>query len=80
MIFNIATPQTYPRGDLIMGLVGGIIGLTLGVIVGTTVLIPTVKTVNTTGWTTSEITILGLATLGTLLGLGYAAFSIFGMV
>jgi len=61
-------------------LVGGIISLTLGVIVGTTVLIPTVKNTNTTGWSASELAVFALITLGTILGLGYGAFAIFGLV
>jgi len=58
----------------------GIISLTIGVIMITTVFIPTVKGVDTTNWSTSEVAILGLATLGGLVGIGYGAFSIFGLV
>lgn len=60
-------------------MVSGVISLTLGVIMVTTVLIPTVKGVNTTEWTTSEIAIFGLITLGSLIGVGYGAFTIFGL-
>lgn len=60
-------------------MVSGVISLTLGVIMVTTVLIPTVKGVNTTEWTTSEIAIFGLITLGSLIDVGYGAFTIFGL-
>jgi len=61
-------------------MVGGIISLTLAIIVGTTVLIPTAKGINTSTWETSEIAVFGLITLGTILGLGYGAFAVFGLV
>jgi len=60
-------------------MVSGVISLTLGVIMVTTVLIPTVKGVNTSAWSTSEIAIFGLITLGSLIGVGYGAFTIFGL-
>jgi len=60
-------------------MVGGIIALTLGVIMVTTVLIPTVKGVNTTGWSAGEIAVFSLVGLGSLLGIGYGAFTVFGL-
>jgi len=63
-----------------MSMMKGIISLTIGVIMITTVFIPTVKGVDTTNWSTSEVAILGLSTLGGLVGIGYGAFSIFGLV
>ena len=60
-------------------MVGGIIALTLGVIMVTTVLIPTVKGVNTSGWTSGEIAVFSLVSLGSLLGIGYGAFTVFGL-
>ena len=63
-----------------MSMMKGIISLTIGVIMITTVFIPTVKGVDTTNWSASEIAILGLSTLGGLVGIGYGAFSIFGLV
>ena len=60
-------------------MVSGVISLTLGVIMVTTVLIPTVKNVNTSTWSASEVSIFGLITLGSLVGIGYGAFTIFGL-
>ena len=61
------------------GMVAGIISLVLGVILVTNVVIPTVKAVNTDAWSTSEIAVFGLVTLGSLIGIAYGAFTIFGI-
>ena len=61
-------------------MVSGIISLVLGVILITNVVIPTVKDTNTTGWSTSETAVFGLVTLGSLIGIAYGAFQIFGIV
>ena len=60
-------------------MVGGIISLVLGVILVTNVVIPTVKNTNTDSWTTSEIAVFGLVTLGSLIGIAFGAFQIFGI-
>lgn len=60
-------------------MVGGIISLVLGVILVTNVVIPTVKNTNTDAWTTSEIAVFGLVTLGSLIGIAFGAFQIFGI-
>ena len=60
--------------------IGGIIGLTLTVIMVTAVLIPTIVGVNTTTWETSTVVIFGLSTLVAVAGLVYAIASFFGML
>jgi hypothetical protein len=59
-------------------LFGGILALVMSVILITAVVIPTVKTVNSTGWSTSEIALLSLVTIVSLMGLSYGAANIFG--
>ena len=60
-------------------LFGGIMTLTLSVILITTVVISTVKTQNTTGWSTGEVALFGLISLVAIMGLVYSAGSIFGL-
>jgi hypothetical protein len=63
-----------------MSLFSGILSLVMAVVLITAVVIPTLKTANTTGWTASEVAVFGLVSVITLLGLAYGAASIFGMV
>lgn len=56
-----------------------IVGLTLAVILVTSVLIPTVKTANTQDFSTSEVAMYALITLGVVIGLAYSAFNLFGV-
>ena len=56
-----------------------IVGLTLAVILATSVLIPTVKTVNTESYSASEVAMYALITLGVVIGLAYSAFNLFGV-
>lgn len=58
---------------------GGILNLTLGVVILSGVYISTVKATNTTGWTTSEIALWGLLTLAGIAGLVYGVMSVFGL-
>lgn len=60
--------------------VAGVISLTLGVIMVSAVLFPTVKGVNTDAWTTGETTLWGVVTLGAIIGIVYGSFAIFGLV
>jgi len=60
--------------------IGSVIGLTLAVIVTTTVLIPQIKAVNTTGWTASEIALIGVVSLIAIMGLLYGVAAGFGLV
>lgn len=58
---------------------GGILNLTLGVVILSGVYISTVKATNTTGWTTSEVALWGLLTLAGIAGLVYGVMSVFGL-
>lgn len=60
--------------------IGSVIGLTLAVIVTTTVLIPQIKAVNTTSWSASEIALIGVTSLIAIMGLLYGIASGFGLV
>lgn len=60
--------------------VGGVISLTLGVIMVSTVLIPQVKGVNTSTWTTAETTLWAVVSVGAIIGIVYGSFAIFGLV
>ena len=55
-------------------------GLTVSVIVTTTVLIPTIKDVNTTGYTSAEVSMMVLASLIAIIGLVYGIGAAFGMM
>ena len=59
--------------------IGAVIGLVLAVVMVTSVLIPTVKAVNTSGWSTSEVAIIGLASIVSLAGLAYSVAAAFGL-
>jgi hypothetical protein len=60
--------------------IGSVIGLTLAVIVTTTVLIPQIKAVNSSGWSTSEVALLGVTSLIAIMGLLYGIAAGFGLV
>lgn len=57
----------------------GVISLLLAVIMVANVLIPVVKGTNTSTFSTAELAIWGVVTLGAIVGLAYSAFSIFGL-
>ena len=57
----------------------GVISLVLGVIMVVNVLVPVVKGANTDAFTSTELAIYTLITLGSIIGLGYSAFAIFGL-
>lgn len=59
--------------------ISGVISLTLGVIMVSSVLIPQVKGTNTDSWTTAEVTLWGVVTLGGIIGIVYGSFAIFGL-
>lgn len=61
------------------GFVDGIISLTVGVILVATVFITTVKNQNTTGWSTTEVTLWGLLTLLGIIGIAYGVMRVFGI-
>lgn len=58
---------------------GGILNLTLGVVILAGVFITTVKGTNTDGWTTSEVALWGLLTLSGIAGLVYGTMQVFGL-
>lgn len=58
---------------------GGILNLTLGVVILSGVFITTVKATNTSGWTTSEVALWGLLTLSGIAGLVYGVMQVFGL-
>lgn len=58
---------------------GGILNLTLGVVILSGVYITTVKATNTTDWTSSEVALWGLLTLAGIAGLVYGVMSVFGL-
>ena len=60
--------------------IGAIIGLTLAVIVSTSVLIPQIKAVNTTDWSAGEVALMGVTSLIAVMGLVYGIASGFGLV
>ena len=61
-------------------LIGGIIGLTITVILVTTVLIPTVNNTNTTGWDAQTVAIFSIVSLVAVAGLVYGVGNFFGFL
>lgn len=61
-------------------LLGGIIGLTITVILVTTVLVPTIIDTNTTTWDTQTVAIFGITSLVAVAGLVYAIGNFFGFL
>lgn len=57
----------------------GLISLTIGVIVLASVFIETVKTTNTTGWSSGEVALWGLLSLVGIAGLLYGVLNVFGL-
>jgi len=60
--------------------IGSVIGLTLAVIVTTSVLIPQIKAVNTSTWSVGEVALIGTISLIAVMGLLYGIASGFGLV
>lgn len=61
-------------------MIKGIIGLSIGVIVFANVLMPTIKGVNTTDWSTSEVALYAVAGLGGVIGIVYGILNVFGVL
>lgn len=61
-------------------LIGGIIGLTITVILVTTVLIPTITGTNTSTWDTQTVAIFSVTSLVAVAGLVYAIGNFFGFL
>lgn len=60
-------------------LIGGIISLTIVIIVFTNVLMPTIKGANTTGWTTSETSLWSTVGLVAVVGIVFVMLGVFGV-
>jgi len=60
--------------------IGGIIGLSIGVIMLASVFMTTVHSTNTTGWSTSEVAIWGVVGLAGVVGILYGALNVFGVL
>lgn len=60
-------------------MIGGIISLTISVVILANVFITTVKNQNTSGFTTSEIAMWSLLSLLAIVGLVYGVINVFGM-
>ena len=60
--------------------VTGIISLTIGVVVLSTVFISTVKGTNTSTWTSGEVALWGLLSLCGIAGVLYGVLNVFGMM
>jgi hypothetical protein len=60
--------------------IGGIINITIGAVILASVYITTIKSQNTTGWTTAETSMWGLLTLVGIVGLVYGVLQVFGLV
>jgi hypothetical protein len=60
--------------------VGGIIALTLGVVLVANLFMPTVHGTNTSTWSTGEVAMWAVVGLAAVIGIVYGAFNIFGLV
>jgi len=59
--------------------ISGIISLTIGVVVLANVFIVTIKSTNTSSWTSSEVALWGLLSLIGIAGIIYGVMNVFGM-
>lgn len=57
----------------------GVVSLVIGTLMVVNVLVPIVKGGNTDSFTTAELAVYGLITLGSIIGLGYSSFAIWGL-
>ena len=62
-----------------MNFIGGIINITIGAVILSSVFITTVKATNTSAWTTAEVAMWGLLTLVGIIGLVYGVLQVFGL-
>ena len=60
-------------------LIGGIIGLSITVIVFTTVLMPQIITANTTSWTSAEVSLWQTVGLIAVVGVLFVMLGVFGV-
>ncbi len=57
----------------------GIISLSIGVVVLSSVFITTVKGTNTSGWSSAETALWGLLTISGIAGIVYGTLNVFGL-
>lgn len=60
-------------------MITGIISITIGAVILANVFITTVKGVNISGWSASEVAMWGLLTLIGVVGLLYGVLAVFGL-
>ena len=60
-------------------LITGIISITIGAVILASVFIYTIKNTSTTGWSSSEVTMWGLLTLISIVGMVYGVMNVFGI-
>jgi len=60
-------------------LVSGIIAITIGAIMLANVFMSTIKGINTSTWSTSEVALWGVLGLAGVVGLVYGTFAVFGL-
>lgn len=63
-----------------MGFVGGMVNLTISIILATGLVIPTILNANTSEWGTAEASLWGFMVLAVVVGLVVGTFQIFGLV
>ena len=61
-------------------MIGAVVALVIAVILVGNVVIPTVKGVNTTGYTSAELALWGIITLAAIIGVFVFAFRAFGIL
>jgi len=61
------------------GMFAGILQLVMAVILVTSVLIPQLKNISTTGWSAAEVAVFGLASLVSIFGLVNGIANLFGL-
>jgi len=62
------------------GFIGGIISISIGIIMLANVFMTTVHSTNTTAWSASEIAIWGVVGLAGVVGILYGTLNIFGVM
>ena len=62
------------------GFIGGIISISIGIIMLANVFMTTVHATNTSAWTTSEVAIWGVVGLAGVVGILYGTLNIFGVM
>ena len=62
-----------------MGFIGGIVNISIGAIMLSSVFISTIKNTNTSTWTASEIALWGVLTIAGIVGLVVGVLNVFGI-